>query len=85
VSFNAALSTASLDLLAPLTSKARQLLERQLRAGALSARGLARVRRVALTLADLELAEASVDEGHVAMALELRAGRTALLGGSGAS
>lgn len=85
VSFNAALSAASLDRLAPLTSKARQLLERQLRAGALSARGLARVRRVALTLADLELAEASVDEGHVAMALELRAGRTALLDGSAAS
>lgn len=80
---NAALSSASLEVHAPLTKGARELVEqRQLCAGRLSARGLDRVRRV-LTLADLELSEVTVDEGHVAMALELRAGRAALLDGSG--
>ncbi len=82
VTFNAELATASLDEHAPLTKGARVLLERQLCSGALSARGLGRVRRVALTLADLEASQTTVDEGHVAMALELRAGRTALLGGA---
>ena len=75
--------SASLEVHAPLTEGARAILERQLRAGRLSARGLGRVRRVALTLADLDSSSSSVDEGHVAMALELRAGRTALLGGPG--
>ncbi len=85
VATNAALPSASLDAHAPLTKGARALLERQLSAGTLSARGLDRVRRVALTLADLDACEATVDEGHLAMALELRAGRTALLGGSDAA
>jgi magnesium chelatase family protein len=80
---NADLSSASLEVHAPLTKAARGLLERQLCSGALSARGLDRVRRVALTLADLDSSKSAVDEGHVAMALELRAGRAALLGGSG--
>ena len=83
VTANAALPSASLDLHAPLTNAARDLFERQLCSGALSARGLDRVRRVALTLADLDTSKRVVDEGHVAMALELRAGRAALLGGSG--
>ncbi len=78
---NAALPSADLEVHAPLTKAARDLLERQLLAGALSARGLDRVRRVALTLADLDPSKATVDEGHVAIALELRAGRAALLGG----
>ena len=81
---NAAMPAANLDVHAPLTKGARDLLERQLYAGSLSARGLDRVRRVALTLADLDPSSSTVDEGHVAMALELRAGRTALLGGSDA-
>jgi magnesium chelatase family protein len=80
---NADLSSASLEVHAPLTKAARGLLERQLCSGALSARGLDRVRRVALTLADLDSSNSAVDEGHVAMALELRAGRAALLGGLG--
>jgi len=80
---NAELPSASLETHAPLTEGARDLLERQLYAGSLSARGLDRVRRVALTLADLSPSQVAVDEGHVAMALELRAGRTALLNGSG--
>jgi magnesium chelatase family protein len=79
---NAALSSAGLEACAPLTKGARGLLERQLCAGALSARGLDRVRRVAVTLADLEPSTMAVDEGHVAMALELRAGRAALLEGA---
>ena len=83
VTANAALPSASLDLHAPLTNAARDLFERQLCSGALSARGLDRVRRVALTLADLDTSKRVVDESHVAMALELRAGRAALLGGSG--
>jgi magnesium chelatase family protein len=85
VATNAAVPSASLDAHAPLTKGARALLERQLYAGTLSARGLDRVRRVALTLADLDACETTVDEGHLAMALELRAGRTALLGGSDAA
>jgi magnesium chelatase family protein len=80
---NASLSAASLEVHAALTEGARAILERQLRAGRLSARGLGRVRRVALTLADLDSSSSSVDEGHVARALELRAGRAALLGGPG--
>ena len=83
VTANAALSSASLDVHAPLTKAARELFERQLCSGALSARGLDRVRRVALTLADLDPSKTAVDEIHVAMALELRAGRAALLGGPG--
>ena len=65
---NAALPSADLEVHAPLTKAARDLLERQLLAGALSARGLDRVRRVALTLADLDPSKATVDEGHVAIA-----------------
>jgi len=76
------LPSSSLDVHAPLTARARELLERQLYAGALSARGLDRVRRVALTLADLDPSDTTVDAGHVAMALELRAGRAALMGES---
>jgi magnesium chelatase family protein len=83
VTANAALSSASLELHAPLSKGARDLLERQLCSGALSARGLDRVRRISLTLADLDPSKTAVDESHVAMALELRAGRAALLGGSG--
>ncbi len=71
---NAALPSASLELQAPLTKAARDLLERQLWSGALSASGLDRVRRVALTLADLDAPKMTLDEIHVAMALELRAG-----------
>ena len=44
-----------------------------LRVGALSARGLHRVRRVARTLADLAGAGDLVDEEHIATALAMRA------------
>src|SRR3989442_983691 len=58
--------------LAPLAPAATLLLDHVLRAGALSARGLHRVRRVARTLADLAGAGELVDEEHVATALAMR-------------
>lgn len=68
---NAHLSSAQLDLAAPLDGHATDLLEAALRDNRLSARGLARVRAVALTIADLADAE-RVDEQAVALALQLR-------------
>ncbi|HLG67757.1 MAG TPA: YifB family Mg chelatase-like AAA ATPase [Acidimicrobiales bacterium] len=79
---NASLSAAALADAAPLSPGARALLERRLRAGSLSARGLERVRRVARTVADLDRS-VLVTEAHVAEALSLRAGREALLPGCG--
>ena len=58
---------------------AAQVLEHQLRAGSLSARGLHRVQRVARTIADLADA-ADVREEHVCVALELRASLATLEG-----
>ncbi|MGH9128634.1 MAG: YifB family Mg chelatase-like AAA ATPase [Acidimicrobiales bacterium] len=80
---NAELPAARLDELAPLSAPATRLLERRLRSGALSARGLHRVRRVARTLADLGDsgdgdAGGMVQLEHVAAALELRVGLSAL-------
>jgi len=75
---NADLPAPLLDELAPLSGEAVELLERRLRAGTLSARGLHRVRRVARTIADLEHAGAIVGVRHVAEALQLRAARGAL-------
>ncbi|HVL92977.1 MAG TPA: YifB family Mg chelatase-like AAA ATPase [Acidimicrobiales bacterium] len=75
---NAELPPARLDQLAPLSPTAWRLLEWRLRAGALSGRGLHRVRRVARTLADLDGGPAVVGEEHVGMALELRADPPAL-------
>ena len=77
---NAELSDSALREVAPLIGEAETLLERRLRSGVLSARGLDRVRRVARTIADLagrQLLEAE----HVAEALQLRAARSALLPG----
>src|SRR5207245_2153199 len=70
---NAELPAARLDVLAPLQPAAGRLLERRLRAGALSARGLHRVRRVARTIADLAGATGPLGEDHVCLALSLRA------------
>jgi magnesium chelatase family protein len=75
---NAALPTQALDELAPLSSEARALLERRLRGGSLSARGLHRVRKVARTIADLDGIGATVGVRQVAEALQLRAARGAL-------
>jgi magnesium chelatase family protein len=76
---NSELSTSSLEETIPVTAEAAALLERRLRSGTLSARGLHRVRRVARTIADLDRAGPVVGERQVAEALSLREGRSALL------
>lgn len=73
VECNAQLDTADLDRYAPLSQCAKDLLEHELRTGALSARGLNRVRRVALTLADLGEKSGPVEEQDICFALQLRA------------
>ena len=72
VAVNGELRGSRLEAHAPLTAASRTLLERSLQAGALSARGLDRVRAVARTVADLHGADA-LDVEHVALALQLRA------------
>jgi magnesium chelatase family protein len=69
---NAALPVAALDKLAPLDSAGASVLELALRSGQLSARGLVRVRAIALTIADLR-GDARVTTEHLALALSLRA------------
>ncbi len=76
---NAEIPPNRLDDLAPLTPEARRYLTRKLREGGLSARGLARVRRTARTIADLEGGDERVAIDHVAEALALRAARDALV------
>jgi magnesium chelatase family protein len=75
---NGQLPGRRLDEVAPLSAGASRLLERRLRAGSLSARGLDRVRRVARTLADLDGAFGRLEEEHVCSALELRSGLSGL-------
>lgn len=79
--FNAELPGSSLDAVAPMTATAAAILERQVRSGSLSARGLHRVRRLARTVADLDGSGHLVDEPHVHEALMLRSRRGLLLGG----
>ncbi|MHB8682362.1 MAG: magnesium chelatase subunit ChlI family protein [Acidimicrobiales bacterium] len=76
---NAELPGAGLARTCPLGPGAEALLERHLRTGGLSARGLHRVWRVARTLADLHDPVAVLDEAHVAGALALRMARDGLL------
>ena len=68
---NAELPAARLDEVTPLVPAARGVLESHLVRGALSARGLQRVRRVARTLADLAGRD-EVEEQDVCLALDLR-------------
>lgn len=75
---NAVLPADRLEEFAPLTPAAWDVLERRLRAGSLSARGLHRIRRVARTLADLRDDGDVLDDVHVCAALELRADHHAL-------
>ncbi|MCL6091647.1 MAG: ATP-binding protein, partial [Actinobacteria bacterium] len=70
---NSELPSAKLAELAPLSAGARRLLERRLRDGRLSARGLDRTRRVALTVADLASDDVPLGEEHVLISLALRA------------
>lgn len=74
VSLNAELSMSALEQRAPLQPRARALLERKLRNGTLSARGLHRVWRVARTVADLDGGADELSEDHVALSLAYRAG-----------
>ena len=76
---NAELPSELLDELVPMTVEATALLERRLRSGSLSGRGLHRIRRVARTIADLNDAAERVDEQHVAEALQLRSARKTLM------
>jgi magnesium chelatase family protein len=77
---NAELAVDGLDDRSTLSADGAALLERRLRSGALSARGLHRVRRVAQTIADLDGALV-VEEQQVAEALQLRAARSVLVSG----
>jgi magnesium chelatase family protein len=71
-------ATARGDKEPALTTGASDALGQKLRDGALSARGLNKVKRVAQTVADLEGAE-TVTHTHVSEALALRAGRSAVV------
>ena len=68
---NGEVPSSLLDRFAPLGEGPRKVLLQALRALKLSARGLVRVRRVALTLADLEDKE-KVEEAHLLEALAFR-------------
>ena len=70
---NTELSDRDLARFAPLNAGAKRLIELRLRSGTLSARGYARIRRVARTLADLSGRDGELNEEDVATALELRA------------
>jgi magnesium chelatase family protein len=71
---NGRLSPAQVDRFCRLSPTGRTLLDGQLRAGELTARGLARVRRVARTLMDLQGQSESLvlDDQQLCLALELR-------------
>ena len=74
VGTNALIADGDLDRLVPLDLGGRGLLERHLRRGTLTARGVARLRRVARTIADLEGcdAEAPLPVDAVHLAIEFR-------------
>jgi magnesium chelatase family protein len=71
---NAAIPARRLDEVAPLDGGAARMLETALRQGRLTARGLARVRRVARTVADLDGADPAAPLGaeSIALAMALR-------------
>jgi magnesium chelatase family protein len=71
-STNAAMTDGQLARFAALNPGARRLLQLRLRSGTLSARGLARIRRVARTIADLAGRDGELNEEDVATALEMR-------------
>jgi magnesium chelatase family protein len=70
---NAQLPAWRLDEVAPLDGAATRMLERFLRAGRLTGRGLGGVRRVARTIADLAGDDGLLSVEHVSAALALRA------------
>ena len=72
VDCNAQLPAERLDELAPLSGEATKLLEDTLREGRLTGRGLHRIRRLALTLADRDDRGGPLPVTDVALALQLR-------------
>ena len=69
---NALLHDAQLEQFTPLSSGATNLLDTALRVGSLTARGLTRVRRLALTIADLRSDTGPLTAEHIGVALQLR-------------
>jgi magnesium chelatase family protein len=80
VEANADLAAPNLNAQAPMTRPAASVLERQMRTGALSARGYHRVHRLARTVADLDGDREAIEEEHIQEALLLRSQRHLLLG-----
>jgi magnesium chelatase family protein len=80
VTVNAEIAGSDLDQTIPMDQAATALVERQVRRGALSARGLHRIHRLARTIADLDGVESAVGESQVREALVLRCQRALLLG-----
>ena len=78
---HADLPASRLDEVAPLSPEATAIIGRRLRSGALSARGLHRVRRLACTVADLDGGCRVIQASHLHEALLLRCQRELLLGG----
>jgi magnesium chelatase family protein len=76
---NAELPATVLQAECPLSTEAAAMLERHLRSGGLSARGLHRVWRVARTVADLAEPNMPLTHEHVAEALSLRSARDSLI------
>ena len=77
---NGELDGAVLERFAPLDDEAATVVELELRAGTLTARGLGRVRRIARTVADLAGGSPELTAVHVREALLLRGGRDLLEG-----
>ena len=69
---NVDLPAAELGRWAPLDAEARRLLESLVRAGALTGRGVQRIRRVARTVADLAGDDGPLTAEHVAGGLAFR-------------
>ncbi|MSW45092.1 MAG: AAA domain-containing protein, partial [Actinobacteria bacterium] len=84
VTSNAGLGGSALERDAPLSAPASDLLQRALESGRLTARGLRRIWRVALTIADLAEHDGPLRAEHVASAFHLRADPAFLLGSSAA-
>ena len=80
---NALVPDTAMDDVAPLTPEAISLLRGCLSSGGISARGVQRVRRVALTLADLVGSDPPIGEDRIAAALALRAEPSRLLAAVG--
>jgi magnesium chelatase family protein len=72
VTVNSQLAGSQLEEAAPLHPEAEKLLAASLSSGRLSARGLSRIRRVALTIADLGGYRGPLQAHHVSAAMALR-------------